>query len=73
MRRLLALGVALSALVAAECGAAGMKFGEAVPGAVATAAGDDGDAVVICIEPGSWVGKTQAGYAVISANIGGWS
>lgn len=63
----------LPALVAAECAAAGMVFGPAVPGAVATAQGEYGDAVVVCVEPGQWVGKTRDGYAVIGVEMEGWA
>jgi hypothetical protein len=63
----------LADLLAAECRAAGMRLGAAVPGALATTKGQATPAVVVCIEPGQWVGKTRDGYAVVSANLEGWA
>jgi hypothetical protein len=71
--RLVAGAGGLPELVARECKALGMLSGPAVPGAVATAFGEAGWCVVVCIEAGHWAGKTAAGYAVIAAELEGWS
>lgn len=63
----------LLALVEAQCARAGMRCGGAVPGAVGVAEHAGGDAVVICLQMGQWVGKVQEGYAVIEVEMEGWS
>jgi len=63
----------LAELLAKECAAAGMTFGPAVSGAMATTTGQDEPAVVVCVGQGMWVGKTRDGYAVVGVDGGGWS
>lgn len=71
--RIIAEAGGVPALLAREAAAAGLVWGAAVPGAVGTAPGLDDPAVVICLQPGQWVGKTQAGYAVVSIVMEGWA
>jgi hypothetical protein len=77
--RVVARAGGVDALVAPAFRAAGLLPGPAVSGAIGIGGVDSpafgGRAVMICIAPGFWAGKTEAGFAVIRRDLdmGGWT
>lgn len=59
-----------ASIAAASARMTGLVDGSGMPGEIGisvsgAASGPEGRAMLICIEPGAWAGKTELGYAVL--------
>jgi hypothetical protein len=63
--------VALAGDLAARAGLHAVS--DDAPGALGVAAMPGGEALLICLRPGSWAGKTAGGYATVGCAGAKWS
>lgn len=52
--------------------AAGLQSGHAIGGLAITPATSRHRAILICIQPGLWAGKSKSGFAIVHAAEKGW-
>ena len=62
----------LAALAEASAVRMGLRAGHAIGGLAITPAAARHSALLICIEPGLWAGKSKFGFAIVRAAEKGW-